>query len=149
VGIHAIDPWGITLLGSCILLASGFILTLGHHAFVQGNKDLALVSLFFTVVLGFLFVFLQLNEYYYSQFTIADSVLGGVLYLTTGLHGVHVFCGAAFLLVALIRVAKDSMTTSHALNFDFAAWYWHLVDVVWLALFILFYIWGGGEASTL
>jgi cytochrome c oxidase subunit 3 len=78
VGIHAIDPWGIPLLGSCILLASGFILTLGHHAFVQGNKDLALVSLFFTVALGFLFVFLQLNEYYYSQFTIADSVLGGV-----------------------------------------------------------------------
>jgi len=40
VGINAVNPWGIPLLGSCVLLASGFVLTLGHHATILGNKDL-------------------------------------------------------------------------------------------------------------
>lgn len=81
VGIQAVDPWGIPLLGSCVLLSSGFVLTLGHHAFVLGNKDTALVSMFFTVLLGAFFLFLQFNEYYYSTFTIADSVFGNVFFM--------------------------------------------------------------------
>ncbi len=85
VGILAVDPWGIPLLGSCVLLASGFVLTLGHHAFFQGNKDLVLVSMFFTVLLGAFFLFLQFNEYYYSTFTLSDSVFGSVFFMTTGL----------------------------------------------------------------
>jgi cytochrome c oxidase subunit 3 len=38
VGIQVISPWAIPLLGSCVLLASGFILTLGHHALILGSK---------------------------------------------------------------------------------------------------------------
>ena len=37
-GINRLDPWAIPLLGSSVLLASGFFLTLGHHAFILGNK---------------------------------------------------------------------------------------------------------------
>ncbi len=42
--------------------------------------------MFFTVLLGALFLFLQFNEYYYSTFTLADSVFGSVFFMTTGLH---------------------------------------------------------------
>ena len=45
IGIEAVDPWGVPLLGSCILLASGFILTLGHHGFLAGSKTLAITSI--------------------------------------------------------------------------------------------------------
>jgi cytochrome c oxidase subunit 3 len=79
-----VNPWGIPLLGSCILLSSGFILTLGHHSLISGNKDLTLVSFFFTVLMGAFFLFLQMTEYYYGSFTIADSVFGSVFYLGTG-----------------------------------------------------------------
>jgi len=91
--------WGIPLLGSCVLLASGVVITLGHHATLLGHKDLVLVSLLFTVLLGALFLFLQLNEYYYGEFTIADSVFGSVFYMTTGLHAIHVIFGVLFLFV--------------------------------------------------
>nr|QCQ69096.1 cytochrome c oxidase subunit 3 [Powellomyces hirtus] len=147
VGIQAVDPWGIPLLGSCILLASGFVLTLGHHAFFLGNKDLVLVSMFFTVILGGLFLLLQFNEYYYSTFTLSDSVFGSVFYCTTGLHALHVIIGVLFLAVCLVRIYFDSFTTEHALGLDFAIWYWHLVDIIWLIVFLVFYYWGGDISS--
>jgi len=65
---------------------------------------LAIVSLFFTIILGAFFVYLQANEYYYSEFTIADSVYGTVFYMTTGAHGLHVIIGVIFLTVGLIRL---------------------------------------------
>jgi len=142
VGIHAIDPWSLPLLGTCVLLASGFTVTAAHHAIVGGNKYSAIISLAFTVILGALFVFLQANEYYYSGFTIADSVFGSAFYMTTGLHGLHVIAGTIFLTVGLVRLFRDSFTSEHHLGVEFSIYYWHLVDVVWLFVFLFYYCWG-------
>lgn len=142
VGINAVNPWGIPLLGTCVLLASGFVLTLGHHGLVQGNKDLTLISFFFTVLLGAFFLFLQANEYYYGEFTIADSVFGSVFYCTTGLHAQHVIIGVLFQTICLIRIYFDSFTTEHHLSAEFAIYYWHQVDVIWILVFLMYYYWG-------
>jgi len=50
------------------------------------------------------------------QFEMADSVFGGVFYMTTGLHALHVIVGIVFLLVATIRVCHDSFTIEHHLG---------------------------------
>lgn len=91
-----------------------------------------MISLFFTVLLGGIFLFLQYNEYYYGEFTIADSVYGSVFYMTTGLHALHVIVGVLFLFICLIRTFNDSFTSEHHLGLEFAIYYWHLVDIVWL-----------------
>lgn len=143
IGIHSVNQWAIPLFGSCVLLASGFVLTLAHHATIAGNKDLALLSLFYTVLLGLLFIYLQANEYYYGEFTISDSVYGTVFYMTTGLHGLHVIVGVLFLFVNLIRIYSDSFTTEHHFGYEASIFYWHLVDVVWLFVFVSYYCWGG------
>ncbi|RKO94637.1 cytochrome c oxidase subunit 3 [Blyttiomyces helicus] len=143
VGVATIDPWSIPLLGSCVLLASGFVLTLGHHALLNGSKALGIASLVWTVVLGGLFLFLQFNEYSVAGFTIADSVYGSVFYMTTGLHAVHVFIGVLFLTVGLVRLVLDHFTVEHHAGMEFAIFYWHLVDVVWLFVFVSYYWWGG------
>nr|QCQ69088.1 cytochrome c oxidase subunit 3 [Synchytrium taraxaci] len=141
-GINAVNPWAIPLFGSCVLLASGFVLTLSHHAMILGKKDLALITMLITVLLGFLFIFLQANEYQMGEFTIADSIFGNVFYMTTGLHAIHVIAGVTFLTVGLIRMYFDSFTTEHHLGLEFAIFYWHIVDVIWLFVFFLFYWWG-------
>jgi cytochrome c oxidase subunit 3 len=46
--------------------------------------------------------------------------------------------------VCLIRVYAGHFTPTHHLGFEFAAWYWHFVDVVWLFLFACIYVWGHG-----
>lgn len=142
VGIHAVNPWSIPLLGSCILQASGFVLTLGHHAVVAGLKNQAQISVQLTVLLGGLFLFLQFNEYSFGEFTIADSVFGSVFYATTGLHALHVIIGVIFLSVCLVRLFIDHFSNEHHQGLEFAIFYWHLVDVVWLLVFLIYYCWG-------
>ena len=143
VGIHKIDTWGIPLLGSCILLGAGFILTLGHHLYIQGNKDLAVLYMALSVLVGATFVWLQYTEYLNCGFTISDSVYGSVLYITTGLHGIHVIVGILFLVVATVRVYLDSFTINHNLGLDASIIYFHLIDLIWLVLFLVYYWYGG------
>lgn len=71
-------------------------------------------------------------------------MFGSVFYATTGLHALHVFIGLLFLIVSALRLWADHFTTEHHLGLEFAIFYWHLVDVVWLLVFIVYYCWGGG-----
>jgi cytochrome c oxidase subunit 3 len=142
VGINAVNVWALPLLGSTVLLASGFVLTLAHHALILGNKRITVINMFLTIILGLLFTYIQYNEYNFGEFTIADSVFGSIFYMTTGLHAIHVIVGALFLIICFIRILLDQFTTEHHLGYEFAIYYWHLVDVVWLLVFLIYYWWG-------
>jgi cytochrome c oxidase subunit 3 len=142
VGIQAIQYTSIPLLGSFLLLSSGFFLTLSHHAFLTRDKTLCLTHGFITLILGSLFALLQFTEYQTSSFTISDSVFGSVFYMTTGLHGIHVICGILFLAVSYARILFDHLTLEHHLGFEFSIFYYHLVDIIWLFVFFSFYWWG-------
>ena len=66
--------------------------------------------------------------------------------MATGFHGAHVIIGTIFLIVCLIRANAGQFTPQQHLGFEFAAWYWHFVDVVWLFLFSCIYVWGSWGA---
>jgi len=72
--------------------------------------------------------------------SLSSSVYGSVFYLTTGFHGLHVTGGLiAFLLVigrayAVKNFGRKEMTSSIVVSY-----YWHFVDVVWIALFLVIY----------
>ena len=95
-----------------------------------------------TVVLGALFTAVQAYEYAHAPFEFKSSIYGATFFMATGFHGFHVLVGTIFLLVCLIRVYKGHFTPKQHLGFEFAAWYWHFVDVVWLFLFAAIYVWG-------
>ena len=101
VAISAINPLTIPLLGSVILLASGFILTLSHIILVAQRRAPAILGLAATILFGAIFLLLQFTEYRWAEVTIADSVLGSTFYMTTGLHALHVIAGALFLALAI------------------------------------------------
>jgi cytochrome c oxidase subunit 3 len=84
VGISAIDTFSLPLFGTTLLLSSGFVLTYGHHSLVQGRKEEALIGIFGSAILGFLFTYAQYLEYNFAEFSISDSVFGSVFFLTTG-----------------------------------------------------------------
>jgi cytochrome c oxidase subunit 3 len=48
-----------------------------------------------------------------------------------------------FLFICLVRHLQYHFLVNQHIGFECAAWYWHFVDVVWLGLFLLVYIWGG------
>ena len=76
--------------------------------------------------------------------TISGNIYGATFFMATGFHGAHVIIGSIFLIVCLIRAYAGHFTPTQHLGFEFAAWYWHFVDVVWLFLFACIYVWGAG-----
>jgi cytochrome c oxidase subunit 3 len=73
--------------------------------------------------------------------TLSSSGYGSVFYLTTGFHGLHVTLGLfAFLLVLLRTYAARRFTHDQATSAIVVSYYWHFVDVVWIALFSMIYL---------
>lgn len=143
IGIERINAFQVPLLNTVILLGSGISVTWCHQRLL--NKDLggAKNSLIITWLLGGYFLILQGMEYNIAIFSFRDSVFGSVFYIATGFHGFHVVVGRLFLFVIWLRMLKVHFREGHHLGFEFAAWYWHFVDVVWLFLFSVVYWWGG------
>lgn len=143
VGIVTFDAFGVPLLNTAILLASGAFATWAHNAMISGNRQDTLLGLGITVFLGLIFTALQGYEYYEASFTIADSVYGSCFFICTGAHGLHVIMGTIILIVSLFRIYQYQMTRHHHNGFEAALAYWHFVDVVWLFLYVSIYWWGG------
>ena len=97
-----------------------------------------------TIVLGATFTCVQAYEYSHAAFNYSGHIYGATFFMATGFHGAHVLIGTIFLIVCLIRAYAGHFTPTQHLGFEFAAWYWHFVDVVWLFLFACIYVWGGG-----
>lgn len=142
VGIESMNAWEIPLLNTLILLSSGASITWAHHSIVVGNRTEAILGLVVTIILAVLFTGLQGYEYMHAGFKISDSVYGSTFYMLTGFHGLHVIVGTIMIIVTTIRVFRYEQTSQHHFGFELSAWYWHFVDVVWLFLFVIVYIWG-------
>ena len=141
-GLEILNPWGVPLLNTVILLTSGATVTWAHHGIVAGAKNSSQIGLLLTVILAAIFTGLQVLEYLDAPFSISDGVYGSTFFMATGFHGFHVFIGTVFLFVCLIRLNLNHFTKEHHFGFEAAAWYWHFVDVVWLFLFVTVYWWG-------
>ncbi len=143
-GIETFDPWHLPLLNTLILLTSGTTVTWAHHALLHDDRKGLKQALWLTVILGVLFTICQVYEYSHAAFSFSGHVYGSTFYMATGFHGAHVVIGTIFLAVCLYRAYLNHFTPKQHLGFEFAAWYWHFVDVVWLFLFAAIYWWGAG-----
>ena len=143
-GIQTFDPWTLPLLNTLILLTSGTTVTWAHHALLEGDRQSVKWGLWLTIALGALFTCVQAYEYGHAAFGFKGNIYGATFFMATGFHGAHVLIGTIFLAVCLLRVYKGDFTPKQHLGFEFAAWYWHFVDVVWLFLFVCIYVWGAG-----
>ena len=137
------DPWHLPLLNTLILLTSGTTVTWAHHALLHGDRKGLKQGLWLTIGLGALFTCVQAFEYAHAAFTFSGHIYGATFFMATGFHGAHVLIGTMFLIVCLIRAYAGHFSPTQHLGFEFAAWYWHFVDVVWLFLFACIYVWGG------
>ncbi len=147
-GIEPFDPWHLPLFNTLILLTSGTTVTWAHHAMLHNDRRSTKLALIFTVVLGALFTCVQAYEYSHADFAFSGNIFGATFFMATGFHGFHVLIGTIFLLVCLIRTFAGQFTPRQHLGFEFAAWYWHFVDVVWLFLFACIYVWGSWGAAA-
>ena len=136
--------WGIPAINTALLLTSGITLTIAHHALIAGNRSKLILWLAATIVLGAVFLTLQIYEYMhaYSELNLklTTGIFGSTFFMLTGFHGFHVTVGAIMLAVILVRAIRGHFDAEHHFAFEAAAWYWHFVDVVWLGLFVIVYM---------
>jgi cytochrome c oxidase subunit III len=147
-GIETFDPWHLPLLNTLILLTSGTTVTWAHHALLENDRRGLKLGLLCTILLGASFTCVQAYEYSHAAFHYAGHIYGATFFMATGFHGFHVLIGSIFLIVCLLRALAGQFKPDQHLGFEFAAWYWHFVDVVWLFLFACIYVWGAGHIAA-
>ena len=139
-----IDPFHLPLLNTLLLVASSITLTIAHHALRKDERTKVKVWLFLTLILGFAFLFFQVEEYMTAYndlgLTLNAGIYGSTFFLLTGFHGAHVTLGAIMLTIMLVRIYKGHFEAEKHFGFEAASWYWHFVDVVWVGLFIFVYL---------
>ncbi|MCF6264455.1 MAG: cytochrome c oxidase subunit 3 [Xanthomonadales bacterium] len=139
-----IPAFDVPLLNTLILLTSGFTLTMAHWALKKSNQRGMVMWMVFTVLLGIAFLYYQVEEYMYAYqelgLTMGSGIYGSTFFMLTGFHGFHVTLGTIMLIVIAVRCARGHFTKENHFAFEGVAWYWHFVDVVWLALFVFVYV---------
>ena len=141
-GMH---PTGLPLINTFLLLSSSVTCHFAHHALKENHRAKFNVFLFVTLVLGFVFLGLQVEEYAeaYSHMglKLTAGIYGSTFFMLTGFHGFHVCMGAIMLTVQWLRsIRKQHFTPEDHFGFEASSWYWHFVDVVWVGLFLFVYI---------
>lgn len=140
---EVIPAWGVPAINTIILLISGVTITLAHWALKENNRRALSAWLLATVILGFVFVVMQADEYMHAyhelNLTLESGIYGTTFFLLTGFHGLHVTLGAIMLTVIWARTLKGHFSEERHFAFEAVAWYWHFVDVVWLLLFVTVY----------
>jgi len=130
------------LVVTIVLVASSFTCQLGVFAAERGDVFGLRRWYLVTLVMGTIFVLGQANEYRHlveAGTTIPSSAYGTVFYLATGFHGLHVIGGLVAFVFLLIRTKLSKFTPAQATAAIVVSYYWHFVDVVWIALFSVIY----------
>jgi cytochrome c oxidase subunit III len=133
-------PYATTF--TVVLVLSSVTCQLGVFAAEKG--DVFALRRWFTItfVMGLIFVLGQANEY---RTLVSEGVklngdgYGSMFYLTTGFHGLHVTGGLIAFIVYMIRTTMGRFTPAQATSAIVVSYYWHFVDVVWIALFAMIY----------
>jgi cytochrome c oxidase subunit 3 len=136
-----------------VLLISSFTVAASITAVQRRKKGQAIGFLIFSLLCGLTFLINKYFEWgakfhhdlYPNSDLLLDSDPGfniffGLYYTITGLHGLHVIIGMVLLSISLWLVVKDKVTDQRYAMLENSGLYWHLVDLIWIYVFPLFYL---------
>lgn len=149
-GDESLGPWPqvelnvpLALTITVVLVASSFTAQAGVWAAERGDVRKLRMWFIITFLMGLFFICGQAYEYYelvHEGLTLQSSAYGSMFFLTTGFHGLHVIGGLIAFLIMLGRTyAAKRFTHQQATSAIVVSYYWHFVDVVWIALFATIY----------
>jgi cytochrome c oxidase subunit 3 len=125
-----------------VLVSSSVTMQLGVLAIRRNDQRQLVRWLIVTLLLGAAFLSGQANEYntlFSEGVTLSSGVFGSTFFTLTGFHGAHVFGGAVFILIVLLRARSGQFTARYHDTVEMASYYWHFVDVVWIGLVTTIY----------
>jgi len=145
-----------TIMGAfntAVLLTSSLTMALSIVAIQRDQKTLSMLLQMITI---FLALFFLVNKYFewtakfhHGIYPGSEELLSkssgeilffGLYYVMTGLHGIHVIVGMFLIAVMTRMTRRDIITKNNYVRLENAGLYWHLVDIIWIFLFPLFYL---------
>ena len=140
----------IAIMTFILISSSGTMAMAVNCAYARDRRNAARL-MFATAVLGATFVGMQAFEW--SKLIFEEGVrpwgnpmgapqFGSTFFMITGFHGLHVTAGVIYLLVVAIRLLRGRYERAGSYQIvEIAGLYWHFVDLVWVFIFALFYLW--------
>ena len=139
-GIEAPELEKISLM-TIVLLGSSGPMFWAEHGIRKGQVWRLKAGLIMVILMGTsFFAFLTLYEYPELTFGIKDNAYASIFYMTTSLHGAHVFIGLMMLGVVLIKTFQGKFTAERHVTVEVVGMYWHFVDAVWVFVFSSLYL---------
>jgi cytochrome c oxidase subunit 3 len=140
----------IAIMTFVLITSSGTMAMAVNFAYRRDRINAATLMIV-TATLGETFVFMQAFEW--SKLILEEGVrpwgnpmgaaqFGSTFFMITGFHGLHVSAGVVYLITVAVRVLRGRYEKSGNYQIvEIAGLYWHFVDLVWVFIFALFYLW--------
>ena len=129
----------VATINTLILLTSGFIAAIAVRFAQMGDKRRTRLSLLGAGLFGVVFMILKIMEYF-EKFELGVGLETNSFYtlyfLVTGFHLAHVVFGLVILAIIAVWPTEDNLETGTA--------FWHMVDLIWVMIFPVFYLMGVG-----
>ncbi len=141
------------LINTIILLVSSATVAMSITAMQKGDRKISMYLVAATVILALVFL---INKYFEwgSKFehgmypgselmallSKGDMLFFSLYFFMTGLHAVHILVGMALLIVTFFRIKQNKVRSDKYALLENSGLYWHLVDLIWIFLFPLFYL---------
>jgi len=143
----------IGTINTAILLVSSMTIAMSTTAIQKKDKRTTLILIGITIVLALVFL---VNKYFEWGVKIehglypgspvletlgqGDLLFFGLYFMMTGLHALHIIIGMVFLIFLFVYVWRGRLTFDNYQLLENGGLYWHLVDLIWIFLFPLFYL---------
>lgn len=140
-------------INTVVLLTSSMTVAMSITAVQKGNAKLAVRLLDLTVLAAVIFLVIKYFEWgaklehglfpgmdHFSSLSYGQQLYFYLYFFMTGLHGLHVIVGMVFILVVMQKLKNGTINKNHYQLQENAGLYWHLVDLIWIYLFPLFYL---------
>lgn len=139
-GVKLEVEFALPFIATILLVLSSVTIQLGVWSIRKGDRTALVRWLIVSIVLGLVFLVAQIYDYSQLHFRADDTVYGTTFYTLTGFHGAHVAGGVIFMMVVLARSMAGQFSAARHEAVEACSFYWHFVDVVWIALFTVLYI---------
>lgn len=136
-GLEVREP----LINTLVLVSSSFVIYAAERFLHKENLWGFRAFWLLTMAMGSFFLYGQAVEWMGLPFGFTDGLFGGTFYLLTGFHGLHVLTGVLLQAIMLGRSFIPGNYEGGEFGVNATSLFWHFVDVIWIILFILIYVW--------
>lgn len=136
-GLEIREPF----INTIVLVSSSFVIYIAERFLHRQNMWGFRLFWLATMAMGSYFLYGQAVEWSSLPFGFTSGLFGGTFYLLTGFHGLHVFTGILLQAIMLIRSFLPGNYDAGQFGVEATSLFWHFVDVIWIILFLLIYIW--------